>query len=164
MENSFPNITIQTQPEVKEVFDRYPEGIRSKMNHLRSLILSAAEELPDVMEIEESLKWGEPSYATKKGSPIRIDWKERSPDTYAIYFNCSSKLVPTFRTLFADLFHYEGNRALHFGLGENTVVDKVTIRWPNGPEEEFDGLAADQIYTFTENGAFVLYNITDHVY
>ena len=65
-------------------------------------------------ELEETLKWGEPSYLVKKGSTIRMDWKVKTPDQYAMYFKCTSKLVPTFRELFGDLFKYEKNRAILF--------------------------------------------------
>ena len=51
---------------------------------------------------EETLKWGEPSYLVKNGSTIRIDWKSKTPDQYAMYFKCTSKLVPVFRSLFKN--------------------------------------------------------------
>ncbi len=62
--------------------------------------------------MEEALKWGEPSFLTKGGSTIRIDWKERTPEYYYIYFNCNTKLVETFRVLYRDELHFEGNRGI----------------------------------------------------
>ena len=88
------------------------------MNHLRKLILEAAESLDSVNELEETLKWNEPSYLTKKGSTIRMDWKEKNPNQYALYFKCTSKLVPTFKEIYGDLFTYEGNRAIVFQMDE----------------------------------------------
>jgi hypothetical protein len=35
----------------------------------------------------------------------------------------------------------------HFGLGESTGVDRVTVRWPDGLVEEFDSLEADDTVT-----------------
>jgi len=47
-----------------------------------------------------------------------MDWKPKSPDQYAVYFKCTSKLVPTFREIYPDSFTYEGNRAIVFSLDE----------------------------------------------
>ena len=38
----------------------------------------------------------------------------------------------------------------HFGLGPETVVAKLEIRWPSGLVEKFEKLAADQFYVITE--------------
>ena len=73
--------------KVIDKFESYPDFIRDKMYTLRKLVLQAAEEIDDLDKVEETLKWGEPSYLTKNGSTIRVDWKESSPDKYALYFN-----------------------------------------------------------------------------
>jgi hypothetical protein len=39
---------------------------------------------------------------------------------------------------------------VHFGLGTATRVDRVDVRWPNGREEAWRDVAADQIVTLTE--------------
>lgn len=39
---------------------------------------------------------------------------------------------------------------LHFGLGSNETVDKLTVRWPSGTVQSFDHLAADMHYEITE--------------
>ena len=85
------------KPEVARVFDGYPEPMRKKMMHLRQLVLDTASETEGVDAPEETLKWGEPSYLTKGGSTIRMDWKARAPDQYAMYFNCNTSLVATFK-------------------------------------------------------------------
>jgi hypothetical protein len=82
------------------------------------LVLEAAAEIDGLQKLEETLKWGEPSYLTKHGSTVRMDWKAKAPDQYAIYFKCTSKLVPTFREIYPSEFTYEGNRALVFSLDE----------------------------------------------
>lgn len=89
------------------------------MAALRTMILEAAEEIPQLTILEETLKWGEPSYLSKYGSTIRIDWKEKNPEQYAIYFKCTSQLIPTFKAIYKDKFNYEGNRALVFQMHEN---------------------------------------------
>jgi len=109
---------LQTHPSVPEKFDSYPPQVAEKLHILRNLVLKTAEEIPYLDSLEETLKWGEPSYLTKYGSTIRMDWKEKNPDHFAMYFKCTSQLVPTFRVLFPDTFTFEGNRALLFKLNE----------------------------------------------
>lgn len=41
---------------------------------------------------------------------------------------------------------------LHFGLGQQSVMSNVEIRWPSGATENYKDLAADFIYTITEGG------------
>ena len=38
----------------------------------------------------------------------------------------------------------------HFGLGSNTKIDSVEIRWPNGNMEKLQDLPADMIFTIVE--------------
>ena len=118
-------LPFTTQPKVAEVFARYPVSVRKKIEQLRRLILDTAQETEGVTQLEESLKWGEPSYRAPKGSPSRIDWKEKSPQQYAMYVQCTSKLVPTFRKVYEDTFTFEGNRALVFGLEEALPVAEL---------------------------------------
>jgi len=110
------NLKIDKNPKVEEKFDNYPKEVREKLEYLRQLIMQTATEIDTIEEIEETLKWGEPSYLVKKGSTIRIDWKTKTPHQYAMYFKCTSKLVETFREVYGDLFKYENNRAILFNL------------------------------------------------
>lgn len=92
-------------------FDGYPPAARQQLLQLRQLILALVSEL-DLGPCEESLKWGEPSYAVKSGSPIRIGWKEKHPHQVSVFFNCNTRLVSTFRELYSGLLQFEGNREL----------------------------------------------------
>ena len=105
-------------PTVKSIFAKYPTTVRPLMLHLRYLVFRTAAALEDPVQLEETLRWGEPSYLTKYGSTLRMDWKEKTPDQYAMYFKCTSRLVPTFKKLYGDLFTYEGDRAIVFNLDE----------------------------------------------
>ena len=111
-------IEIKTTPKVELVFNNYPDSVRQKMINLRELILETAEETEGVTSLEETLKWGEPSYLTKKGSTIRIDWKSKNPNQYAMYFQCTSRLVSTFRTVYKNTLDFEGKRAIIFQINE----------------------------------------------
>lgn len=92
---------------------------------LRNLIYQVATESDDIAEVEETLKWGEPSYITKNGSTLRMDWKESSPENYALYFHCQTKLVDTFKELYRDLFRFEGNRAIVLKVKDEVPVDEI---------------------------------------
>ena len=118
-----------SDPHVKAKFESYPPGARKKLFALRELIFRTAEATAGVGEIEESLKWGEPAYRTKNkaGTTIRIDWKKKNPDQYAMYFNCQTNLVEMFRTLFPNDFKFEGNRALVLELQENVPKDSLAV-------------------------------------
>ena len=109
---------IKQNPEVLKKFDAYPPHIKGKINTLRKLIIDTAGKVESVDSLEETLKWGEPSYLTKHGSTIRIDWKEKAPEQYAMYFKCTSKLVGTFKQVFGDTFNYEKERAIIFSLDD----------------------------------------------
>jgi len=112
------NLQINTSPAVEQIFDSYPKSVLTKMLHLRKLILETAREIDGIQHLEETLKWGEPSYLVKKGSTIRIDWKQKSPNQYAMYFSCTTKLVATFKFVFRGIFAFEGNRAIIFQLND----------------------------------------------
>ncbi len=116
---------VKTDKEVEAVFKAYPDFVKTKMLELRALILEAADELEEVSAIEETLKWGEPSYLTKYGSTVRIDWKAKKTDHYAVYFKCTSKLVPTFRMLYPKLFEFEKNRAIVFSIEDELPNDAL---------------------------------------
>ncbi len=104
-------------PDVARVFEAYPAGIRRKLLAVRELIFTTAATTDGVGELEETLKWGEPAYVTSKsksGSTVRIDRRKSNPAQYAMYFNCNTNLIETFRSLFPDDFSFEGNRAIVF--------------------------------------------------
>ncbi|MCG2430694.1 DUF1801 domain-containing protein [Aequorivita xiaoshiensis] len=114
-----------TNNEVEEVFQNYPEKVKQQMYSLRELVINTASNIKEIDKLEETLRWGEPSYITKFGSTLRIDWKPKTPNQYAIYFKCTSKLVPTFKTLYKNEFNFEGNRAICFKLDEEIPRDEL---------------------------------------
>lgn len=107
---------------VAAVFRKYPKAARDHLRYLRRLIIEVATVTDGVGILEETLKWGEPSYVTapsKTGSAIRIDWKSSDPDRFAIYFKCTTNLVSTFQRRYPNLFSYGGTRSIHFDLGSS---------------------------------------------
>jgi hypothetical protein len=102
-------------PAVEAAFDAYPKPLRPKLLALRRLILDTARNTIGVGAIEETLKWGQPSYLTpetKSGSTIRIDAIKAKAGQYAVYFHCQTNLVETFRELYPSEFSYGGNRCI----------------------------------------------------
>ena len=108
-------------PAVGEAFKAYPKPVRDKLLGLRQMIYETAAETDEVGEIEETLKWGQPSYQTvrpKSGSPIRLGQDTNSDGGYALYFHCQTNLVATFRELYGDRLKFGGNRAIFFEAGD----------------------------------------------
>jgi hypothetical protein len=88
---------------------------KAKLLALRRLIFDAAKATKGVGAVEETLKWGQPSYLTpetKSGSTIRIDQVKSAPHQYAVYFHCQTDLVATFRELYPTELSYGGNRSI----------------------------------------------------
>ena len=116
--------------DVAEAFKAYPESIRRKLLFLRQLIFDTALETDGVGELEETLKWGEPAYLTTKsrsGSTVRIDQKKSNKAQYAMYFNCHTNLVDSFRSLFPDTFKFEGDRSIVFDHGDVVPVNELRM-------------------------------------
>lgn len=118
-------VKIKTSPDFEAKLASYPDFVRDKMLYLRQLVIETAEEIADIEEIEETLKWGEPSFLTKNGSTLRMDWKQKSPDQYAMYFKCTSRLVETFKLVFGKQFEYEKSRAIIFQLDQKVPVCEI---------------------------------------
>ena len=115
---------------VARAFAACPAAARTRLLALRELIFRTAGETSGVGELKETLKWGEPAYltaASKSGSTIRIGWKKPHATQYAIYFNCQTRLVDTFRTLFPGEFRFEGNRAIVFEVADAVPTDSLAL-------------------------------------
>lgn len=109
-------MTVVTTPEpaVRAVFDAYPPELRAALLNLRQLIFATAVEA-DVGPLVEALRWGQPAYLTaqpRTGTTIRIDAVKGSTDRYAMYVNCRTTLMESYRQLYPDLLVFEGQRAL----------------------------------------------------
>jgi hypothetical protein len=103
-----------SDPAVDAVFNAYPKPIKAKLLALRRLIFDTASTTKGVGALQETLKWGQPSYLTpetKSGSTVRIDQVKSTANRYAVYFHCQTDLVETFRELYPDL-NFGGNRSI----------------------------------------------------
>ena len=112
--SSATNRAGRSDPAVGEVFEAYPRPVKAKLLALRRLIFDTAKATQGVGALEETLKWGQPSYLTtesKSGSTVRIDQVKAEAGQVAVYFHCQTNLVETFRELYPKL-RYAGNRAI----------------------------------------------------
>ncbi len=115
---------------VAAVIASYPAAARKQIMVLRALILATAATTEGVGALEECLKWGEPAYLTdisKSGSTIRLGWHKKAPQQVAMYFNCKTTLVESFRTAFTHDFNFEGNRAIVFEIGKAIPLEPLRL-------------------------------------
>jgi len=116
-----------SNPEVKEKFNAYPKMIRDKLLILRKLIFQVAEENDEIGKIEETLKWGDPSYLTsapKSGTTIRLSRVRAHDNKFAISIHCQTSLMSDFKENYPEL-EYEGNRSIIFDVGTKFSIDAV---------------------------------------
>ena len=110
-----------SDPEVGAVFSAYPKPVKARLLALRRLIFNTAGATKGVGVLQETLKWGQPSYLTaetRSGSTIRIDRVKSAANQYAIYFHCQTDLVATFRELYPSELRYGGNRSILLDAAE----------------------------------------------
>ena len=98
--------------KVATAFKTFPPKERALLMELRELILQTAESDEQIGNVEETLKWGQPSYLTPNGSTVRLGISGKHPGHVAVFFTCSTRLVATFQMVYPGAFEYEGNRAL----------------------------------------------------
>ncbi len=121
-------------PKVENTFNAYPKKIRDKLLVLRDLIFLVAEESDEIGDIEETLKWGNPSYLThtpKSGTTIRLSEVRADDGKYAISVHCQTSLVSEFRDMYPEL-EFDGNRSIVFG---------ATTKLPRETTKHFISLA-----------------------
>ena len=111
--------------DVARVYRTYSGAQQERLLELRALILEVASELDEVSEVEECLKWGQPSFIAKPkgvGSTVRID---KNGEGVSAYFICNTNLVEQFRGQYPDKFNYIGNREIYFGASDKIDRDEL---------------------------------------
>ena len=85
-----------------------------RLRFIRSLVLAAGE-AADAGGIEETLKWGQPSYLPRKkrvGTTVRLGLLSSNPNHCALFVHCQTTLLDQYRDRFPDEFTYLDNRAV----------------------------------------------------
>ncbi len=110
---------FRSNKDVISRIEHYPDGIRDKLLAIRKSIETIATSIDSQCECVETFKWNEPSYTSKISSTIRMDWKEKNPEHYSLFFNCQSRIVETAKGLFDQDFVYVGNREIRFNIHDD---------------------------------------------
>ncbi|MEY8838962.1 DUF1801 domain-containing protein, partial [Cribrihabitans sp. XS_ASV171] len=106
--------------EVARVFGNAPADARAGLLTLRALVFDTAQRLGE--PVEESLRWGQPSYIAPKGSTLRI-WTHKAA-RFALFVHCQTRLMEEHRTAFPGMDRIEGNRAVLFDGVEEIDADR----------------------------------------
>ncbi|MBM9590534.1 DUF1801 domain-containing protein [Leptospira sp. 201903075] len=105
-------------------FDLTPVML-DKVMEIRNWIYEIAESNDLIGEIEECMKWGQPSFLTpktKSGSTIRIGKVDDSE--FALYFNCKTTIAKEIAMEFPE-WNCDGKRALY--LKANQKLSKTKL-------------------------------------
>jgi hypothetical protein len=97
------------KPEIDAAIRAAPVASQAGLSYLRARIHEIAR--AEGLTVEESLKWGQPSFRAPHGSPLRIGVPKSGG--FAIYAHCSTRLMADFATV-APTACIEGNRAVQF--------------------------------------------------
>ena len=99
----------KVMPSHDALFAAAPADIAARLTTLRDQIRSIAQGLD--VPLEETLKWGAPSFVPPKrvGTTIRLG---HNGQDCVLYVHCQTDLVSRWRMLFPTEFTYEGNRAV----------------------------------------------------
>ena len=101
-------------PAVRAAFDAFPDDIRTSLLRLRQLIMEQAEAEPRVGDLQETLKWGQPSWLPARpriGTTIRLG-TDRAGEHVALFFHCQTSVIRDFRAGPGHELGFDGNRAI----------------------------------------------------
>lgn len=118
---------------VADVFATFPDGSRDMALALRALIYDVAAETPEAGRIEETLKWGQPSYLTpetKSGSTLRVGIAKGGG--VAIFAHCGTSIIRTYAETFPSTDRIEGNRAVIFDTMDDIVPERLRLLIKHG--------------------------------
>lgn len=107
----------------------YPPKLGDRLLAVRALIHDIAANDTSIGRLEESLKWGQISFATmhpKSGTPIRIDG-DMEMGTYSVYVPCRANVITGFRAVHPDMFTYHGNREIRLDLNVPMPEKELTL-------------------------------------
>ncbi|WP_342069866.1 DUF1801 domain-containing protein [Yoonia algicola] len=112
--------------KVASVFAAFAKTERDMALSLRDLIFDVAQTTPEAGEVEETLKWGQPSYLTpetKSGSTLRIGLAKGGG--VAIFAHCGTDIISTYAATFDKMDQIEGNRAVVFQRANDIVPERL---------------------------------------
>jgi hypothetical protein len=92
------------------------------------MIFEVAAATPGVGKLEETLKWGQPSYLTtssKSGTTIRLDRLSGAADQYALFVPCQTDLVQQFKEIYPNSLRFQGTRAVVMNTEDAAPVEAL---------------------------------------
>ncbi|MCA9215630.1 MAG: ASPIC/UnbV domain-containing protein [Planctomycetales bacterium] len=75
------------------------------------------------------------------GARVELQLKDRSTSE-------STWLIETVRA--GDGYLSQASKTVHFGIGPDSTIESVSVRWPDGTTQSFDGIDAGHRYLLTE--------------
>lgn len=109
---------VRAAPEIENsavaaAFEKFSPDVRADLMASQALIFEVSAARPETGRLEETLKWGQPSYLipeTKSGSTLRLGQTKGGKP--AIFAHCQTSIIGDFRALFPDDYVYDGNRGV----------------------------------------------------
>ena len=101
-----------------------PLRASQRLLELESLIYDTAKK-EGLGKIEKSIKWGQASFHCKTGTPMRLGWDSRSPDSCFIYFHCQTRVIACLKEVFAHELIFHGNRAIELPLSQPLALPLI---------------------------------------
>lgn len=111
-------MTLPMSEPVAQVFAAWDPAVSGRFKALRGMILTAAENA-DAGPVTETLKWGQPSYQCRSGTPVRLGCVDGRA---AVLVHCQTSLVSDFQAEFGSAPAVSGNRAV---LADDPGFDDV---------------------------------------
>lgn len=111
---------------VESVFEALPYPIKRQLLLLRSLVLRVAAETPEVGEVQETLKWGQPAYltpASRSGTTLRL--APTKSGGYGIFVHCQTTVIADFRSVFDPALRFDGQRGILFDAHEEPDLNAM---------------------------------------
>lgn len=118
-------MTPFTDKNVEAVFANYPPEMTPSLLALRQLIIDTSEELLPNEPLIENLKWNQPTYTGKKGTPIRIGLID--PDSFGLFFHCQTSLIEQFREQLSDTLTFSKNRAIVLSPSDDLPLNDLKL-------------------------------------
>jgi hypothetical protein len=113
--------------EIRPVFDKCSPHTKQALLTIREWIFEIAESSNEIGQIEECLKWCEPSYLTqspKSGTTLRLSQRQSNPSEYGLFVHCQTTLIEEFRVVYPDL-NYDKNRGVLFDSRKPIQTDTI---------------------------------------
>lgn len=108
---------------IQKFYPDYSQTTTRKLTELQQLIWQVADE--QGITLSESAKWGQLSFAAKKGTPIRID--QFSDNQIALLVHCQTTLIETWKALFPQQLTFSGNRAVVLSVNSPLPATELAV-------------------------------------